>query len=490
MKSKINMGGGVGWVSDHGGRDPGQGPDEVSRIEHDSLGDVLVPASALWRAQTQRAVDNFAFSGQPLPAALVHALGAVKAAAARANAEVGVLDAELAAAVAAAADEVAAGHHDAQFPVDVFQTGSGTSTNMNANEVIATVAQRRLGRPVHANDHVNASQSSNDVFPTALHVAVACGVAFALIPALRRLTATLRTAADEARDIVKSGRTHLMDAAPLTLGQEIGGWARQMELAVERLETSLPRLLEVPLGGTAVGTGLNAPDGFESAAVRHLSTATGLHFTGAHDHFEAQSARDAIVEVSGQLRVCAIGLYKIANDLRWMGSGPRAGLGEIRLPTLQPGSSIMPGKVNPVIPEAVAMVAAQVIGNDAAIAFAGASGNFQLNVMMPLMARNILEQITLLTRAAEALGERAVAGLAIDADHMRLAVESSGVLATALVPLIGYERAAALVAQAQEEDTSLADVITRSGLVAQGVITAQEVDRALDVGRLTQPPRP
>jgi fumarate hydratase class II len=463
-------------------------PDQRYRSEHDSLGDVPVPIDALWRAQTQRALNNFDLSGQPLPPVFIHALAQVKAAAARANADVGVLDQELAAAIAAGADEVAAGAHDDQFPIDVFQTGSGTSTNMNANEVIATLAQRRIGVAVHANDHVNASQSSNDVFPTALHVAAATRLVDGLLPALRTLTATLRTAAEENVTTVKSGRTHLMDAAPLTLGQEISGWARQVELAVERLESALPRLLELPLGGTAVGTGLNAPAGFEPAAINHLSAATGLRFRSARNHFEAQGARDAVVETSGQLRTCAISLVKICNDLRWMGSGPRAGLAEITLPALQPGSSIMPGKVNPVIPEAVAMVAAQVIGNDAAIAFAGASGNFELNVMMPVMARNLLEQIALLTAAARALGERAITGMSVDVERLRRLAESSPVIATALVPLLGYEAVAALVKDAQERDLTIAEAIAASGWYESGVITGQQVDEALDLQRLTRPP--
>jgi fumarate hydratase class II len=458
------------------------------RSEHDSLGEIQVPADALWRAQTQRAIENFDLSGQPLPAAFIHALGLVKSAAAHANAEVGVLDRDLAAAIAAGADEVAAGEHDHQFPVDVFQTGSGTSTNMNANEVIASLAQQRAGIAVHANDHVNASQSSNDVFPTALHVAAAQGLVDELLPALRGLGAALRTAAEENATNVKPGRTHLMDAAPLTVGQEIGGWARQVDLSVERLESVLPRLLELPLGGTAVGTGLNAPPGFEVAAIDHLSSATGLRFRSAHDHFEAQGARDAAVETSGQLRTCAISLLKICNDLRWMGSGPRAGLAEITLPALQPGSSIMPGKVNPVIPEAVAMAAAQVIGNDAAIAFAGASGNFELNVMMPVMARNLLEQIALLTASARALGERAIAGLSVDVDRLRRLAESSPVIATALVPLVGYEPVAALVRDAQERNLTLAEAIEVTGWYESGLITREQVAAALDLHRLTRRP--
>jgi fumarate hydratase class II len=459
-----------------------------SRVEHDSLGEVQVPVEALWRAQTQRAIDNFNLSGQPLPPVFLHALAVVKSAAARANAEVGVLDEQLATAIAVSADAVASGGFDDQFPVDVFQTGSGTSTNMNANEVIASLAQQRLGLPVHANDHVNASQSSNDVFPTALHVAAATSIVDALLPALRALSGALRTAAEENATAVKPGRTHLMDAAPLTVGQEIGGWARQVDLAVERLESVLPRLLEVPLGGTAVGTGLNAPSGFEAAAINHLSTATGLRFRSAHDHFEAQGARDAVVETSGQLRTCAISLLKICNDLRWMGSGPRAGLGEITLPALQPGSSIMPGKVNPVIPEAVAMAAAQVIGNDAAIAFAGASGNFELNVMMPLMARNLLEQIALLTTSARALGERAVAGMAVDAARLRRQAESSPVIATALVPLLGYERVAALVKDAQQHDQTIAEAIEATDWYESGLITREQVAAALDLQRVTRRP--
>ncbi len=472
--------------------------DASQRVEHDSLGEVQVPAKALWQAQTQRAIENFDLSGQPLPPVFLHALARVKAAAARANADVGVLDPELAEAIASSADEVASGRYDDQFPVDVFQTGSGTSTNMNANEVIATLAQRRLSRlgrlegvgpAVHPNDHVNASQSSNDVFPTALHVAAAQGLTHDLIPALRHLAAVLRTVAEENLDTVKPGRTHLMDAAPLTLGQEIGGWARQADLAVERLESVLPRLLEIPLGGTAVGTGLNAPDGFEAAAVGHLSAACGLRFSSARDHFEAQAARDAVVETSGQLRVCAISLLKMANDLRWMGSGPRAGLGEISLPALQPGSSIMPGKVNPVIAEAVAMAAAQVIGNDAAIAVAGSSGNFQLNVMMPVMARNLLEQIALLSRAATALADRAVAGMSVNRDALRSAAESSPVIATSLVPLLGYERVAGLVTRAQADRTTIAEALVDSGFYEAGLVTPEQVAQALDVQRLTQRPQ-
>jgi fumarate hydratase class II len=382
-------------------------PEGDFRIEHDSMGDVPVPREALWRAQTQRAVENFPISGLPIDRALIAALASVMGAAASDNAELGVLDADIAAAIHDAAAEVARGDHDAQFPIDVFQTGSGTSSNMNANEVIATLATRSLGREVHPNDHVNASQSSNDVFPTAIHVAATRGVVRDLLPALRHLKESLARKAAETADVVKSGRTHLMDATPVTLGQEMGGYAAQVARGVERLESALPRLAEVPLGGTAVGTGINTPPGFAATVVRRLAEDLDLPLTEARDHFEAQGARDGLVELSGQLRTVAVSLTKVCNDIRWMGSGPRTGLAEIHLPDLQPGSSIMPGKVNPVVPEATLMVCAQVIGNDAAVAFAGASGSFELNVMMPVMARNVLESVRLLANAC--LATRAAA---------------------------------------------------------------------------------
>ena len=344
------------------------------RVERDTMGEIQVPKAAKYRAQTQRAVENFPISGTPLEAAQIAALARIKAAAATVNAELGVVDDDVAEAISAAAEEVASGRWNSEFPIDVFQTGSGTSSNMNMNEVLATLASERLGRAIHPNDHVNASQSSNDVFPSSIHVAATDAVVNDLIPALQHLEASLRRKADEFATVVKSGRTHLMDATPVTLGQEFGGYAAQVAYGVERLQSSLPRLAELPLGGTAVGTGINTPPGFAAKVIERLAEKTGLPLTEARDHFEAQGARDGLVEASGQLRTIAVGLYKIVNDLRWMGSGPRAGLAEIRLPDLQPGSSIMPGKVNPVVPEAVAMVCAQVIGNDAAVAWGGGAG--------------------------------------------------------------------------------------------------------------------
>ena len=384
----------------------GMSENETFRIEHDSMGEVRVPAAAKWRAQTQRAVENFPVSGQRVERAHIEALARIKAAAAKVNAELGVLDGDLARAIAAAAAEVAEGRWDDHFPVDVFQTGSGTSSNMNANEVIATLASERLGRDVHPNDHVNASQSSNDVFPSSIHIAAASAVVGDLVPALEHLAGALEAKAAEFAEVVKSGRTHLMDATPVTLGQEFGGYAAQVRYGVERLRSSLPRLAELPLGGTAVGTGINTPPGFAARVIEELARATGLPLTEARDHFEAQGARDGIVETSGQLRTIAVGLTKIANDLRWMGSGPRTGLAEINLPDLQPGSSIMPGKVNPVIPEAVAMVAAQVVGNDTTVAWAGAAGNFELNVMLPVIAKNVLESVRLLANVSRLLADR------------------------------------------------------------------------------------
>ncbi|MGW3407305.1 class II fumarate hydratase, partial [Streptomyces zhihengii] len=395
------------------------------RIEHDSMGEVRVPAHAKWRAQTQRAVENFPVSSQRLERSHIQALALVKAAAARVNARLGVLDADLAEAVASAADEVAGGRWDEHFPVDVFQTGSGTSSNMNANEVIATLAAERLGRDVHPNDHVNASQSSNDVFPSSIHIAATAAVTGDLVPALEHLAAALERKAAEFAAVVKSGRTHLMDATPVTLGQEFGGYAAQIRHGVERLRSALPRLAELPLGGTAVGTGINTPPGFSAAVIAEVAAATGLPLTEARDHFEAQGARDALVETSGQLRTVAVSLTKICNDLRWMASGPRTGLAEIALPDLQPGSSIMPGKVNPVVPEAVLMVAAQVTGNDTAVAVAGAAGNFELNVMLPVMARNLLESVRVLTNASRLLADRTVDGITADAERAHEYAESS-----------------------------------------------------------------
>src|SRR5690554_6013389 len=370
------------------------------RIEHDTMGEVRVPANALYRAQTQRAVENFPISGTPLERGHIEALARVKKAAARANAELGVLPAEIAEAIVGAADEVATGAHDEHFPVDVFQTGSGTSSNMNTNEVLATLASRRLGAEVHPNDHVNASQSSNDVFPTSVHVAATAGVVRDLVPALDHLAKALEAKAEEFATVVKSGRTHLMDATPVTLGQEFGGYAAAMNYGIERLEAALPRAAEVPLGGTAVGTGINTPAGFSERVIALLVADTNLPLRQAQDHFEAQSSRDGLVELSGALRTIAVSLTKICNDIRWMGSGPNTGLGEIFIPDLQPGSSIMPGKVNPVVPEAVLMVAARVIGNDATVAWAGASGSFELNVAIPVMGTALLESVRLLANAS------------------------------------------------------------------------------------------
>ncbi|MFG1700840.1 class II fumarate hydratase [Nonomuraea sp. NPDC049309] len=457
------------------------------RIEHDSMGEVRVPVGAKWRAQTQRAVENFPISGRTLEASHIAALGLIKAVAAEVNGELGVIEKDMAEAIAQAAAEVAENEHDDQFPIDVFQTGSGTSSNMNTNEVIATLAQERLGRPVHANDHVNASQSSNDVFPTSIHVAAATEVSFHLLPSLRHLAGALREKAAEFDGVVKSGRTHLMDATPVTLGQEFGGYATQIENAVARVESALERVLELPLGGTAVGTGINTPQGFAQAAIAKLREATGIAFVEARDHFEAQSAQDSIVELSGQLKVVAVSLTKIANDLRWMGSGPRAGLGEINLPDLQPGSSIMPGKVNPVIPEATAMVAAQVIGNDAAIAFAGASGNFELNVQLPLIARNILESIKLLANVSRLLADRCVSGITANVDRLREYAESSPSIVTPLNRYVGYEEAAKIAKQALAERKTIKEVVIERGHVEAGTITEEQLDAVLDVLSMTRP---
>ena len=457
------------------------------RIEKDTMGEVRVPADALWRAQTQRAVENFPISGRGLEPAHIKALAQIKGAAAQVNAALGVLDDDLAQAIAKAAAHVADGGYDDQFPIDVFQTGSGTSSNMNTNEVIATLASRELGRPVHPNDHVNASQSSNDVFPSAIHLAATEAITSNLIPALDHLAAALRAKSADFAEIVKSGRTHLMDATPVTLGQEFSGYTAQVQFGIDRLTDTLPRLAELPLGGTAVGTGVNTPPGFAAAVISSLKEMTGLPLSEARNHFEAQGARDALVEASGQLRVVAVGLYKIVNDIRWMGSGPRAGLRELRLPDLQPGSSIMPGKVNPVVPEAVRQVVAQVIGNDATVAFAGTQGDFELNVMLPVMARNLLESIRLLAAAARMLADRCVAGLAANADIARGYAEGSPSIVTPLNRILGYDEAAAIAKQALAEDKSIRDVVIERGHVSGGKLTEEQLDKALDVLRMTRP---
>jgi len=457
------------------------------RVEHDSMGDVQVPAAAKWRAQTQRAIDNFPVSGLRLERAHIEALARIKAAAGRVNAELGVVPEDMAKAIADAADEVAEGRWDDEFPIDVFQTGSGTSSNMNANEVLATLATERLGAPVHPNDHVNASQSSNDVFPSSIHIAATSAVVNELIPALEHLAGSLGRKATEFVDVVKSGRTHLMDATPVTLGQEFGGYAAAIRLGIERLDAALPRLGELPLGGTAVGTGINTPPGFAARVIARLREDTGLPLSEARDHFEAQGSRDALVEASGMLRVISVSLYKIANDLRWMSSGPRAGLAEIRLPDLQPGSSIMPGKVNPVIPEAVCQVVAQVIGNDAAVAFGGAAGNLELNVMLPVLARNLLESIRLLASISRLLADRCVDGIEADEERCRRYAESSPSVVTPLNRYIGYEEAAAVVKASMAGQKTIREVVLERGYVEQGKLTEAQLDEALDVLRMTRP---
>ena len=455
-----------------------------SRVEHDSLGDVLVPASALWGAQTQRATENFPISGRPVDPALIRALALVKALAAQTNAELGVLPVRIAESITEAALALASGEHADQFPIDVFQTGSGTSTNMNVNEVIAHLAGR-AGIEVHPNDHVNAGQSSNDTFPTAIHVAAAVAVSEDLVPGLETLCVSLAAKAEEYADTVKSGRTHLMDATPVTLGQELGGYAATVGLAIERLESVLPRVRQLPLGGTAVGTGLNATPGFAAGVIARLGEHTGQPFTEASDHFEAQGTRDSLVELSGVLRTVAVGLTKIANDLRWLASGPSTGLAEIHLPDLQPGSSIMPGKVNPVLPEATLMVCAQVMGNDAATAWGGAAGTFELNVMMPVIARNVLESIHLLATVTPLLATRCVDGITADRDRMRRYAESSPSVATGLNRYLGYDEVAAIVKQSLHEGATIRETVHARGHVKRGEITEEQLDAALDVDAMT-----
>ena len=456
------------------------------RTERDSMGEVQVPRDALWRAQTQRAIENFPISGTTLEPRLVHALGLVKSAAARANGELGILTPEQATAIQEAAAAVAAGEHDAEFPLDVFQTGSGTSSNMNTNEVVASLASR-AGVEVHPNDHVNASQSSNDTFPTAIHVAATLAVVGDLVPALGTLEASLARKAEEFAGLVKSGRTHLMDATPVMLGQELGGYAATVRYASERLTAVLPRVRELPLGGTAVGTGINTPQGFAARVIEVLNELASEEFTEARNHFEAQGTRDSLVELSGVLRTVAVGLTKICNDLRWMSSGPTTGLAEIHLPDLQPGSSIMPGKVNPVLPEATLMVCAQVIGNDTAVTVAGASGSFELNVMMPVMARNLLESVRLLSTSSVLLAERCVDGITANADRMRQYAESSPSVVTPLNKTLGYENAAKIAKRALADGATIRETVLALGFVERGEITEEDLDRALDVESMTHP---
>jgi fumarate hydratase class II len=451
------------------------------RTEHDSFGDIEVPAGALWGAQTERARRNFQLSGTTLPADFIAALALIKAAAARANARLGLLPAAVAAAIVEAALAVARGTHDAQFPLDVFQTGSGTSTNMNANEVIARLAATALGKPVHANDQVNMCQSSNDCIPSAVHVSAVLAARRELLPALEELRGVLAGKERAWAAVLKTGRTHLMDATPITLGQEASGWRAQIELAIDRLRASEPRLLALAQGGTAVGTGINAHEKFAATFIEELRTLTAVPFDTATNYFAAMGTQDAAVEFSGQLRTLAVTLMKICNDLRWMGSGPLAGLAELQLPALQPGSSIMPGKVNPVIPEAVAMIAAQVMGLDAAIAVAGQAGNFQLNVMLPLVASDLLQSIHLLANGARALARQCIAGLEPNLPRLNDALLRNPILVTALNPVIGYERAAAIAKRAYAEGRPVFDVaLEMSGL------PEHELRRLLDPAALTR----
>ncbi len=451
------------------------------RIEHDTMGEVRVPASARWGAQTQRAVENFPISGRPIDRELIAALASIKGAASGVNARLKVVPRDIAGAIHDAAQEVAKGRHDEHFPIDTFQTGSGTSSNMNMNEVIAHLATERLGAPVHPNDHVNASQSSNDVFPSAIHLAVVREVTKELLPALDHLASVLQRKARGFSKVVKAGRTHLMDATPVTLGQEFGGYAAQVEQAADRVRAALPRVGELPLGGTAVGTGINAPRTFAKGVIGRLAQDMDLPLSEARNHFAAQGSRDALVGFSGDLRQVAAALIKVANDIRWMGSGPRTGLAEIRIPDLQPGSSIMPGKVNPVMAEAVTQVCVQVYGNDAAVAFAGSQGNFELNVYLPVMARNLLESIRLLARSSRLFADRCIAGIEADEDRCRAYAEATPQAATALNPLLGYERVAALVKESVATGRTLRELVLEQGLVPEA-----ELDAALDLLKLTR----
>ena len=451
------------------------------------MGEVRVPKDAKYQAQTQRAVENFPISFRTLERSQIRALALIKSAAAKVNARLGVIPQDIADAIVASADRVAAGEYYGDFPLDVFQTGSGTSSNMNANEVIGTLAAELLGGKVHPNDHVNASQSSNDVFPTSIHVAATESIVRNLMPALVHLEGALEAKSVQWATVVKSGRTHLMDATPVTLGQEFGGYAAQIRHGQERLQASLPRIAELPLGGTAVGTGINTPPGFAADVIDELNEATGLTFTEARNHFEAQASRDGLVEASGQLRSIAVSLYKICNDLRWMGSGPTAGLGEIQLPDLQPGSSIMPGKVNPVLPEATMMVCAQIFGNDQTGAFAGSQGNFELNVMFPVIGRNLLESINLLSNVIRVLVDKCIVGIVANVERLRAYAESSPSIVTPLNKYIGYEEAAKVAKQALRENKTIKTVVLERGHVANGTLSAEQLDAALDVLSMTHP---
>ena len=459
------------------------------RIEHDTMGEVKVPINALYRAQTQRAVENFPISGSGLEKEHIIALARIKKAAAQANNKLGILADDITSAIVASADEVISGHHLDHFPVDVFQTGSGTSSNMNMNEVLATLATKKLGKEVHPNDHVNASQSSNDVFPTSVHVAVTNALVNDLLPALDYLAGFLEAKAKAWAGYVKSGRTHLMDATPVTFGQEFAGYAAQIRYGIERINSALPRVAEVPQGGTATGTGINTPKGFPQEVISLLAKDTGLPITEARDHFEAQGARDALVEASGALKVIAVSLTKINNDLRWMGSGPNTGLGELNIPDLQPGSSIMPGKVNPVIPEAVLMVCARVIGNDATVTWAGASGNFELNVAIPVMGNALLESIRLLSNSMRVLADKTIAGLEVNVERSKALAESSPSIVTPLNKFIGYEAAAKIAKHSVAKGLTVREATIELGYVDGEKLTMEQLDRALDVMPMTRPPQ-
>jgi fumarate hydratase class II len=457
------------------------------RIEHDTMGEVRVPKNALYAAQTQRAVDNFPISGDRLEPAQIVALARIKKAAALANKELGTLDGAIADAIAGAADRIIAGEFADQFPIDVYQTGSGTSSNMNMNEVLATLATHALGATVHPNDHVNASQSSNDVFPTSVHIAVTQELIDDLIPALDHLAVALEAKAELWKTVVKSGRTHLMDATPVTLGQEFGGYARQIRLGIERVQAVLPRVAEVPLGGTAVGTGINTPLGFPQRVIELIVADTELPITEAKDHFEAQANRDGLVEASGALRTIAVSLTKINNDLRWMGSGPNTGLGELHIPDLQPGSSIMPGKVNPVIPEATLMVCARVIGNDATVAWAGASGAFELNVAIPIMGSAVLESIELLANTSRVLADKTIDGLEANVERAAAYAGMSPSIVTPLNKLIGYEAAAKIAKHSVAKGITVREAVIDLGYVERGELTLEQLDEKLDLLSMTHP---
>jgi fumarate hydratase class II len=457
------------------------------RIEHDTMGEVQVPVNALYAAQTARAVENFPISGTTLERAHIASLAQIKKSAAMANAKLGVLSQEIADAIAKAADEVISGKHDGEFPVDIFQTGSGTSSNMNMNEVLATIASSHLGSKVHPNDHVNASQSSNDVFPTSVHVAVTSALINDLLPSLEHLAKELEVKEVAWATVVKAGRTHLMDATPVTLGQEFGGYAAQIRYGMERINAAIPRVAEVPLGGTAVGTGINTPKGFPQEVISLLAKETKLPITEARNHFEAQGARDSLVEASGALRTLAVSVTKICNDLRWMGSGPNAGIGELAIPDLQPGSSIMPGKVNPVIPEAVMMVVARVIGNDAAVAWSGATGNFELNVAIPVMGNSLLESIRLLSNSLRLLADKTINGLEANVERARALAESSPSIVTPLNKYIGYEAAAKIAKHAVKMGLTIREATIELGYVDNEKLTLEQLDKALDVLSMTKP---